>query len=302
MKIRIVVFFIIFTVSASKALCNSANLSAVLEKLSFTNPYCVFVKEIGSDQMLFRSDVSNIGSQPIPLGSVIKIFSIIAKYKNRPVDAGETYFCPGYDQDTPSVSKCWLKKGHGQISLLNAIAQSCNTYFYHFVREVDFPLFIQTLRERGILRNSDNWGRSVLNRDDQLRAMVGKLNIIRIKPLDLMDSCDKLFGRASGLPIEVTEVLTEGMSLCYRNGTASVMRKKLGMPEDLPVICKTGTGMFEEDGEVYYYKTSGIFVGVYESNYLVLAVAKETTGADKASLLGLSLIKALSMKKIGGKK
>lgn len=298
MKTIILFTFILMITSGVSAL--PSGLDTALEKISLSDPYCVYVKDLESGKNVFYSDASNIGSQPIPPGSVIKIFSIIAKFKNRPVDTGEAWFCPGYDKDTPSVSRCWLKKGHGNISLLNAISQSCNTYFYHFVRNADFPLFIQTLREWGVMRDSDNWGRSVLNRDDQLRAMIGKLNIIRIKPLDLMDSCDKMFGRASALPVEVKDVLTEGMSLCYRNGTASVMRKKLGMDEDLPVICKTGTGMFEENGEAYYYKTTGVFVGIYDGKFLVLAVAKETTGADKASLLGLSLIKALSVKKVGG--
>jgi hypothetical protein len=274
-----------------------------IDRLTLSNAYCVYIEDILSNGRLFSDDREGIGNMPVPAGSVIKVFSIIAKYKNHPVDLDETYFCPGYDQDTPSVSKCWLKKGHGRISLLNAIAQSCNTYFYHFVQDVDFALFLRTLREWGVLNGSDNWGRKTLTRDDQVRAMIGKLDIIRIKPLDLMVSYAKLFGR-SGLPGEVREVLEEGMSQCYRNGTASKTREKLKMGENLPVLCKTGTGMFELDGEVSAKKTSGFFVGLYRDRYLVLAAARESTGSDLASLLGLTVIREMesgrTFNKLGG--
>jgi cell division protein FtsI/penicillin-binding protein 2 len=268
-------------------------LQKAVDRLSVSNSYCVYIEDTLSNEVLFSDDKQEIGNSPIPAGSVIKAFSIIAKYRNHPVDPGETYFCPGYDQDTPSVSKCWLKKGHGKIALLNAIAQSCNTYFYHFVQDVDFGLFLRTLREWGVLHGSDNWGRRTLTRDDQVRAMIGKLDIIRVKPLDLMVSYAKLFGR-SGLPAEIKEVLTEGMSLCYRNGTASKARERLKMKEDLPVLCKTGTGMFEQDGEVSAQKTSGVFIGLYNGRYLVLALAQGSTGSDLASLLGLTVIREMA--------
>lgn len=261
---------------------------------------CVYVTDTVTGQSVYSNDQAGLAASPIPLGSVVKIYSLIAKFRNHPVNTDETWFCPGYDRDTPSVSKCWLKKGHGNISLLNALAQSCNTYFYHFVRDVDYGLFLKTLEERGILKGSDNWGRNLLNRDDQYRAMTGKLDILRIKPLDLMVSYAKLFGRDSGLPAEVADILADGLSLCYRNGTASKARVKLGLPEDLPVICKTGTGMYEKDGEVSAVKTTGVFIGIYDRRYLILALARDSTGSDRASLLGLTAVRELRYLVQGG--
>jgi hypothetical protein len=251
---------------------------------------CVYIMDMVSNAIIYSNDTEGLGSEPMPLGSVVKIYSLIAKYRNHPVDPDETYFCPGYGRDASSVSKCWLKNGHGKIGLMNAIAQSCNTYFYHFVQDIDFALFLKTLRDWEVLKGSDNWGRSALSRDDQYRAMIGKLDILRIQPLDLMISCAKIFGRDSVLPNEVREVLTEGMSLCYRNGTVSHARKKLGMSEDLPVICKTGTGMYEKNGEVSTRKTSGVFIGIFRQRYVVLALARGSIGPDRASLLGLSAV------------
>ena len=291
---RIVLITILLSLCYTHMLFSeTSGFDGALEKAGPKGAYCVYVKEIGG-KTVYRSDLSNIGQEPIPLGSVIKIFSIIAKYKNHPVNPDESYFCEGWGKDPGAVSRCWLKKGHGRISLINAVAHSCNTYFYHFVQDIDFTLFVRTLREWGLVGGSENWGRSALYKDDQTRAMIGKLNIVKVKPLDLMTSCDKMFGSASGLPIEVKDILTEGMSLCYREGTAGAMREKLEMPMDLPVVCKTGTGMYEDRERDFYSKTTGVFIGVYGGKYLVLAVAKNSTGADAASRIGLSLIKYLA--------
>lgn len=68
-------------------------------------------------------------------GSTIKpIFGLAALENGRSPD--QTTFCPGYFR-LPGSShryRCWKRQGHGHMNLHDAIAQSCDVYFYQLAR------------------------------------------------------------------------------------------------------------------------------------------------------------------------
>jgi penicillin-binding protein 2 len=68
-------------------------------------------------------------------GSTIKpIFGLAALEDGRSPD--QTTFCPGYFR-LPGSShryRCWKRQGHGHMNLHDAIAQSCDVYFYQLAR------------------------------------------------------------------------------------------------------------------------------------------------------------------------
>lgn len=67
-----------------------------------------------------------------PPGSIFKIVSITAALESLGLDPNHTFTCTGRWQGLgPEFTKeCWLKRGHGQISLVNGLTQSCNVVFY----------------------------------------------------------------------------------------------------------------------------------------------------------------------------
>ena len=69
-----------------------------------------------------------------PPGSVIKPAMLLAGLYYRLVDADTTVFCPGYYTIPNSQSKrrfhCWKRSGHGSMDARQALAQSCDVYFY----------------------------------------------------------------------------------------------------------------------------------------------------------------------------
>jgi penicillin-binding protein 2 len=71
----------------------------------------------------------------IPPGSVFKIVSAIALLETGAVDADEPFECQGY-LEHPDRQRCYIYQrygvGHGELSLRDALAQSCNVYFFHF--------------------------------------------------------------------------------------------------------------------------------------------------------------------------
>ena len=61
-------------------------------------------------------------TQPIPLGSLIKPFIALA-YGEEHQFRYPTHDCKG------KSGGCWLPRGHGEIDIVSAVANSCNSYF-----------------------------------------------------------------------------------------------------------------------------------------------------------------------------
>ncbi len=73
----------------------------------------------------------------IPPGSVFKIVTAAALLESAKLDPDETYLCHGY-LDSPDRWRCAVYQrygvGHGPVTLADALALSCNVYFFHHAR------------------------------------------------------------------------------------------------------------------------------------------------------------------------
>ena len=70
----------------------------------------------------------------IPPGSVFKIVSAAALVEAAAIDPHEPLFCQGYLR-APDQQRCAIYRrhgiGHDEVALADALAQSCNVYFFH---------------------------------------------------------------------------------------------------------------------------------------------------------------------------
>jgi len=73
--------------------------------------------------------------EAVAIGSTFKVIDAVAGLEEGVITPSKTFFCNGsfkppiaYDK---TVWHCWLPGGHGTISLIPAIAQSCDVYFYN---------------------------------------------------------------------------------------------------------------------------------------------------------------------------
>ena len=70
----------------------------------------------------------------IPPGSVFKIVSAAALVEAAAIDPHERFFCQGY-LHAPDRQRCAIYRrhgiGHDEVTLADALAQSCNVYFFH---------------------------------------------------------------------------------------------------------------------------------------------------------------------------
>lgn len=68
-----------------------------------------------------------------PPGSVYKVLLAAAALEENVVDEHSTYFCPGHFQIGGAGRRwhCWRRSGHGTVNMKEALAYSCDVYFYN---------------------------------------------------------------------------------------------------------------------------------------------------------------------------
>ncbi|RMF03842.1 MAG: penicillin-binding protein 2, partial [Chloroflexi bacterium] len=98
-----------------------------------------------------------------PPGSVFKIISLSGALESLKLDPNTEFFCPGvWNGLGPQFPKtCWLKSGHGRISLIDGLTQSCNIVFYEVglaLHRKDPALLPQWARAFGLGQLTDIFG------------------------------------------------------------------------------------------------------------------------------------------------
>ncbi|MEO5362905.1 MAG: penicillin-binding protein 2 [Magnetococcus sp. DMHC-8] len=71
-----------------------------------------------------------------PPGSTFKMVVVLAALKLGKLSETDVVFCPGYTTRQDHRFYCWKVGGHGSISLTQAIAQSCDVFFYELADRV----------------------------------------------------------------------------------------------------------------------------------------------------------------------
>jgi penicillin-binding protein 2 len=75
----------------------------------------------------------------LPPGSVFKTLSAVALLQSETVAADQTFRCRGYLHE-PDRFRCLLHRhrgvGHNDVALSDALARSCNVYFFHFASQM----------------------------------------------------------------------------------------------------------------------------------------------------------------------
>ena len=112
-----------------------------------------------------------------PPGSTFKVIMAAAALEKELVTPSTRFFCPGGLPFGGRVFRCWKKGGHGSVNLQQAIAQSCDVYFYQLGQRLGIntiadyarrfglgkPLGIALDHEAGGLIPDSAWKKQVLN-------------------------------------------------------------------------------------------------------------------------------------------
>ena len=86
-------------------------------------------------QALSTNPLSPMGNKAIqgeyPPASIYKIITAMAGLEEGLVDEKTTFFCPGYYKFGDREYRCWKESGHGKVNIVQALAESCDVYFYN---------------------------------------------------------------------------------------------------------------------------------------------------------------------------
>jgi penicillin-binding protein 2 len=65
-----------------------------------------------------------------PPGSTYKIVTALAGLEEGIIKENTTYYCPGHYRYGNRTFRCWKRSGHGAVGVVDALAQSCDVFFF----------------------------------------------------------------------------------------------------------------------------------------------------------------------------
>lgn len=83
-------------------------------------------------------------------GSVFKLTMAVGALNAGAITEQTTFFCPGSAEFYGRSFSCWLKGGHGSLSLTEAIRHSCNVYFYNVGRRMGVDRIAEAAEALGL--------------------------------------------------------------------------------------------------------------------------------------------------------
>ena len=83
-------------------------------------------------------------------GSTIKPIVALSALENGIINTNFTVKCTGKTEMYGQTYHCWKKKGHGFVSLRNAMKVSCDSYFYEIARRLGVDKLSETAKKFGL--------------------------------------------------------------------------------------------------------------------------------------------------------
>jgi len=215
-------------------------------------------------------------------GSTFKIVTALALVKNEIVRPTEQFICNGQIDIRGKTYRCWLRTGHGEQNLFQALANSCNVYFFQAGERLAAEKLNTAARQlhlgkcTGInLANEDcgelpDW----VSDDERVNFTVGQARALAVTPLQMLSMISILanggFNYRPFYPNSLAaygkfhpelketlhfgdelRVIKEGLRQSVAYGTSAAAKLS-----EITMAGKTGTS-----SEYFGNKTAGWFVG-----------------------------------------
>ncbi|WP_395463428.1 penicillin-binding transpeptidase domain-containing protein [Wolbachia endosymbiont of Cantharis cryptica] len=256
-------------------------------------------------------------SYQISPGSIFKVIVALAGLKDGIITPEEKFLCRGHMRIGERKFRCWKSEGHGYVSLNEAIASSCNAYFYNVGKEISVDSLVEMARKFGIgsgpllgtfkeeasgLLPDRDWRARKLHSEwhlgDTINLVIGQ-GYILTTPLQLAVLSARLATGKEVIPcIEVSKTIqdfpdidVDHLSIIQRAmfdvvnsriGTASTYKKGFNFSSGIQIAGKTGTPETNSKG-----KSHKLFIayGSYYSPRYAISVFIEHGKAPRQDFL-----------------
>lgn len=78
----------------------------------------------------FRPMENKVIQGEYPPASTYKIVTAMAGLEEGVISPSTSFYCPGYHRYGNRIYRCWKRGGHGRVSVVRALAGSCDVFFY----------------------------------------------------------------------------------------------------------------------------------------------------------------------------
>lgn len=85
-----------------------------------------------------------------PPASTFKMVTALAALRAGKISENRKVFCSGHYDFGGDRFHCWKSGGHGSVNIVDALAMSCDTYFYEIATEIGIDNIAATARELGL--------------------------------------------------------------------------------------------------------------------------------------------------------
>ncbi|HBR68631.1 MAG TPA: penicillin-binding protein 2 [Rhodospirillaceae bacterium] len=85
-----------------------------------------------------------------PPGSTFKMVTALAALELGMITSNTSFFCPGHYKFGDGKFHCWKKGGHGTVNLIDALAQSCDVFFYEISTKIGIDKIAETAKRLGL--------------------------------------------------------------------------------------------------------------------------------------------------------
>lgn len=85
-----------------------------------------------------------------PPGSTYKMVTAMAALELGLINRNTTYFCPGHYQFGNARFHCWKTSGHGRVNVVDALAHSCDTFFYNIANDIGIDRIADMAKRLGL--------------------------------------------------------------------------------------------------------------------------------------------------------
>ncbi|MDZ7360319.1 MAG: penicillin-binding transpeptidase domain-containing protein [candidate division KSB1 bacterium] len=127
-------------------------------------------------------------------GSTFKIITALTLLKNGLINPTDKFICNGQIEIRGKVYRCWLREGHGKQNLMQALANSCNVYFYQAGARLSPEKLTASARQFHLgectdVNFSNEDGGKIpqwVSEEEQINFLVGQARSLAATPLQIL--------------------------------------------------------------------------------------------------------------------
>jgi penicillin-binding protein 2 len=257
----------------------------------------------------------NRAFMPFPPGSIFKLITTSAALEKNIVHQDDTWYCKGYTTFGNRKYYCARKRGHGHLSLKQAVAHSCNTLFFEIGKKLDIDVLADYAHRFGLGRSTGislqeqyglvptrQWKRITKGQPwwpgETLSAVIGQTFLLA-SPLQIACLIGSIFTKKlitpriledeqiHSVPLNIKQetliFLKKSMKSVVRRGTG----KQIPTIQDINIFAKTSTAQISSLEKAAHNKAlseHGWFAAYFtykDTNPLVFVLLVENAGSSR---------------------